>query len=266
MKQVRLEDGTEVFCLQRMEAKVLDSHVDGYLQNGIEVRRGETVMDVGANIGLFGIRVVQRFSESRVYAFEPTPPIHQILEANAGKHGSDRLTALNLALGEEEGTLDLTYYPNSPALSTAHPEQWEGREEMLEEAVKGTAESAPGLLRWARFLPFFVHKWIAARMRAQGEHFSCSVSTVSRVIEEHEIDEIGLLKVDCEGAEWAVLQGVEKKDWAKIRQVVVEVHDHDGRLEQVCALLSEHGLTNQTVDQESGLEKTALYNVFAIRP
>lgn len=266
MKQVKLDDGTEVYCLQRMEAKVLDSHVDGYLQHGIEVREGETVMDVGANIGLFGIRIAQRYPESRVFAFEPTPPIHEVLEANAGRHGDTRLTALNVALGEAEGSLDLTYYPNSPALSTAHPEQWEGREEMLEEAVKGTAESAPGMLRWARFLPFFVHKWIAARMRSKGTSFSCRVSTVSRIIEEHEIKEVGLLKVDCEGAEWSVLQGVQDTDWEKIRQVVIEVHDHDDRLAKVCSLLTEQGLTRQTVDQESGLEKTALYNVYAIRP
>ena len=265
MKQVRLEDGTKVFCLRKMEALVLDSHVDGYLQNGIEVRPGEVVMDVGANIGLFGVRIAQRYKESQVYAFEPTPPIHEVLEANAEEHGDARLKPLNMAIGKEEGTLDLTFYPHSPALSTAHPEMWEGREEMLEDAVKGTAATAPGILSLARFLPSFFHKFIAKRMRSSGTPFSCRVTTLSTVMKEEGIDSIGLLKVDCEGAEWSVLQGIASDDWKKIRQVVIEVHDHENRLELVQKILATHGLTKQTVEQESGLENTALYNVFAIR-
>ena len=90
MKQVRLEDGARVFCLRKMEALVLDSHVDGYLQNGIEVRPGEVVLDVGANIGLFGVRIVQRYPTSQVFAFEPTPPINEVLCANAKRFGETR--------------------------------------------------------------------------------------------------------------------------------------------------------------------------------
>ena len=86
----------------------------------------------------------------------------------------------------EEGVLDLTYFPNSPALSTAHPEQWEGEEAMLEQAVKGTAESAPGILKWARFLPSFVHKLIATRMRADGIAFQTPVRPLSAILAEHE--------------------------------------------------------------------------------
>ena len=63
-----------------------------------------------------------------------------------------------------------------------------------------------------------------------------------------------------------MLQGVLDADWSKIRQVVIEVHDHDDRLEKVCSLLTDQGLTKQTVDQESGLEKTALYKCMPSDP
>ena len=36
MTQATLNDGTKVFCLRKPEAKMLDHHVDGYLQNGIK--------------------------------------------------------------------------------------------------------------------------------------------------------------------------------------------------------------------------------------
>ena len=33
----KLSDGTKVHCLRKPEAKMLDHHVEGYLQNGISI-------------------------------------------------------------------------------------------------------------------------------------------------------------------------------------------------------------------------------------
>ena len=80
-----------------------------------------------------------------------------------------------------------------------------------------------------------------------------------------QIARIDLLKIDCEGAEWEVLMGIQAADWPKIQQVVVEVHDHDGRAEQVRALLQGHGFSRITAEQEKALEGTELINMFAVR-
>ena len=136
---------------------------------------------------------------------------------------------------------------------------------MLEQAVKGTAESAPGILKWARFLPSFVHKLIATRMRADGIAFQTPVRPLSAILAETNVEEVGLLKIDREGAEWAVLSGIEDSLWPKVRQVVIEVHDQEGRLSRVQELLSRQGFSKQVVEQEQGLEGTKLFNVFALR-
>ena len=60
MTKTTLSDGTQLFCLRKPEAKMLDHHVDGYLQNGISIKDNAVVFDVGANIGVFGIRAVQK--------------------------------------------------------------------------------------------------------------------------------------------------------------------------------------------------------------
>ena len=78
------------------------------------------------------------------------------------------------------------------------------------------------------------------------------------------MEEVGLLKIDCEGAE-AVLSGIEDSLWPKVRQVVIEVHDQEGRLSRVQELLSRQGFSKQVVEQEQGLEGTKLFNVFALR-
>src|SRR6185503_10566749 len=67
-----------------------------------------------------------------------------------------------------------------------------------------------------------------------------------------------------EKSEWDVLQGIEPEDWQKIRQVVVEVHDLDGRLERMQQLLAEQGFV-VTVEQEAGLVGTNIYSLYARR-
>jgi acyl carrier protein len=68
-----------------------------------------------------------------------------------------------------------------------------------------------------------------------------------------------------EKAEEAVLAGIDAADWAKIRQVVVEVHDIDGRLAQVRARLEALGFV-VAVEQDAWLAETAIVCLYARRP
>jgi FkbM family methyltransferase len=265
MKKAKLNDGTELFCLLRPEAIVLDYHVAGYLDHGIELKADSVIFDVGANIGVLGVRMVQRYPQAHVYAFEPIGPIYEVLAANAKLHGGGRLHPINCGVGSAPGRLQFTYYPNSPALSTSNPGQWDDDPEALVRAVKGTTQHAPPQLWWMGYLPAFVHRIVAKRMRAGGILIDCPLRTLSEVMQTEGIRHIDLLKIDCEGAEWEVLMGIQDKDWPKIRQVVVEVHDHDGRAEQVRARLQGHGFSRITAEQEKALEGTELINMFAVR-
>ena len=56
MRTTNLSDGTKVYCLKAPEAKMLDHHVEGYFQHGISIKDNDVIFDVGANIGIFGIR------------------------------------------------------------------------------------------------------------------------------------------------------------------------------------------------------------------
>ena len=96
MKPTKLADGTTVNCLLSTEARVLDHHVDGYFSHGIELHDGATVIDVGANIGVFGVRTLQKKASVRVIACEPVPAIFECLEANAKRHGDGRFIPLGV--------------------------------------------------------------------------------------------------------------------------------------------------------------------------
>jgi FkbM family methyltransferase len=265
MRTARLADGTRVHCLVRSEALVLDHHVHGYLAHGITIREGDVVFDVGANIGLFGVRAVQRQPGVRVFAFEPVPPIFQALRRNAEAFGDGRLIAVECGLSSEAGEIEIDYYPNSPALSTAHADFWDARPEALRAAVRGNVEHAPPELWYARLVPRALSGLIAWNLRRGRRRMRCRLSTVSRVLRERGLDRVDLLKIDCEGAELDVLLGIEEADWPRIGSLVVEVADVDGRLATIRELLARHGLGRVTVERERGFEDTPMVNVFATR-
>lgn len=156
------------------------------------------------------------------------------------------------------------YYPNTPSLSTAHPGMWSDAEAELEEAVYGNAQHAP--MWYARLMPRFMAGFMARRLRKNAVEVVCPLRTVSEIVAEHGLERIDLLKVDCEGAELDVLLGIDEKDWPKVQQAVLEVHDVDGQLAEIEGILHAHGLTEQVREKEPAFVNTRLSNVFARRP
>ena len=263
MNTATLGDGTKVFCIHRREALVLDDHCEGYLAHGINVKPGDIVFDVGANIGLFGLRMNQRTNgDLRLFAFEPIPDIHAVATANLEPWSGTKV--LRAGVSAQPGEAQFTYYPNTPSLSTAHPDMWQDGDAELTEAVVGNARNAP--MWYGKLLPRFLAGFIAKRLRKGAIEIHCVLKTVSEVIAEHELPRIDLLKVDCEGAELDVLRGVAKEDWPKVQQAVLEVHDVHDQLSEVKRILIENGLTELVVEKEDAFLNTSLINVFARRP
>ena len=265
MHKTKIAGGTSLFCIQKAEAKMLDHHVDGYLQHGINIKDGDVVFDVGANIGVFSLRVAQRAKQVKVYAFEPIPDIFEVLKANAQLHVENEIIPLNYGVSDQMDEATFTYFPNTPALSTLHPQQWDENPGAFKEAVKGTMKNPPKNMAWMRFIPTFFAGAIANHLVKGKKQVTCALKTLSSVIEEYQLNKIDLLKIDCEGAEWSVLQGIKEEHWPLIESMVIEVHDTEGRLDMVKSLLHQKGFTKLVVEREQGLESTLLNNVFALR-
>ena len=230
-----------------------------YLQHGIALDDNACIFDVGANIGLFTLFAARASRDAVVYAFEPAPPVFDVLRANTELYGLN-VKLFDCGLSESTTTKTFTYYPHISVVSGVYADDAEQRDVVKafllnrEQAGNGEA-SLPG----GKLLDELLDD------RLTSERFSCAFNTLSNVIREHNVEQIDLLKIDVERSEWEVLAGIEDGDWGKIKQIVIEVHDVDGRLEEVMALLRKRGY-KVAVQQDAILKNTGLYNVYAVLP
>lgn len=77
-----------------------------------------------------------------------------------------------------------------------------------------------------RMLPSFIISFLGRLILnkvGKTEKVPATLVTLSSIIEERNIKQIDVLKVDVEGAEVMVLEGIQEKHWPMVQQVVLEV-------------------------------------------
>jgi FkbM family methyltransferase len=260
-----------------------------------------TVLDVGANVGLFALFIQQQHRQLcgkggtkapplALHCFEPLPPVSHVLRDVASQVSahcpSTTMHCHEYACGSAGGTDTFTYFRDSPAESTRWPQEraaqqaalWDSakqRQRVLQSNLDGEREGAackrrriePGLE--LRALDLFVggdscngaaeelpttvivaeHSGHdagtpAAECEGGSSQHACCVRTLAEVMQEEGITFVDLLKVDAEGDELNVLLGISCggwDGWPLIEEVLVEVHDVDGRLQKVLDLLQHSG-------------------------
>src|SRR5580700_3089740 len=109
MRRLSLPGGLDVFCLNADETRFVHGEVFGarcYLQHGIELRDGDCVFDVGANIGMASMFFCKEREAIRLFAFEPSPPAYECLKANLELCGAVNARAFECGLSREAGTAE----------------------------------------------------------------------------------------------------------------------------------------------------------------
>jgi len=260
-KRCILPNGLEIVHLNQYETNYLYKEIfedECYLKHGICLPDGATVVDIGANIGLFSLFVMSRCRNPRIYAFEPAPAAYDLLKPNCDAYGSS-VQALNCGVSERQGTATFTFYENSSVFSGFHSDEAEDRE-AIQAVVRNMLNtgSVPG-----ESVQEYVNELTSDRLRRSTHE--CRLTSVSDIIRENQIDRIDLLKIDAEKSELEIIRGIADCDWPKIDQIVIEIHDPTR--ESVCwinDLLSRKGY-RCAIEQEKLLEHSGLFNLFATR-
>ena len=119
-----------------------------YFRHGIEVREGDTVIDIGANFGAFSIAASQMVGDSgKVFCYEPNPFVFERLQENLRMNGCRNVTAFNEAVGARDGDVEL-FIGRKSAFSTTLVEV-DGRQSSLSHSTKVPLRRIESVLRLA---------------------------------------------------------------------------------------------------------------------
>jgi FkbM family methyltransferase len=219
---------------------------DIYHKHGIELKDGDCIFDVGANIGFFMLYLNQHLDDASVFSFEPIPDTFELLKRNAERHNNLNLQLYNFGLSDEAGTATFTHYPKSNICSTMFPQDSdEYLDNNLQYVIDKIRErgAVPRMIldRTPSFIRRLLFHLIFCRYYRAQVSVECKLCTISDVIDEQGIQRIDYLKVDTEGAELNVLKGIRSDHWPIIRQAVIEVHDGSSGLQNVIEILDRNG-------------------------
>lgn len=228
-----------------------------YLKHGITINDGDTIIDIGANIGLFTLFVNQHCKEPVVYSFEPSPAVYDILKANCKVYGS-KVKTFNYGVSDKAKSKIFTFYEKSSVFSSFNPNETEDKK-TIQAVVRNLLKDAS--VSDSDSLEEYVEELTNGRLESKS--YECQLLSVSDIIKENSIDKIDLLKIDAEKSELDIIRGIEDKDWQRIKQVVIEIHDKSRKmLEEIESILKSKGFS-VAVEEEKMLQESGLFNIFA---
>ncbi len=191
-----------------------------YLGSGNMLDDHPCVVDVGANIGLFTLFIKSKWPGAKVHAFEPIPETFDVLQRNVDLYDHHQVFVHPYGLGAAVEERTFYYYPRMTGSTTSTPE--------LKQHQRSYMDREAGKIITQHFFKTQMRK--------------APVLPLSSFIEGEKIHTIDLLKIDVEGDELSVLQGISPDHYCRIKRMIVETHSSDLSI-QVSNLLLENGFT-----------------------
>ncbi|MDR1342306.1 MAG: FkbM family methyltransferase [Prevotellaceae bacterium] len=110
------------------------------------IKDGDTVFDIGGNIGWYALHVAQKYPSSTVCSFEPLPPTFEQLRSNIRINGAQNITANNIGFSDSAGEVEFFIDPaisgNASMVNVAekeHVQVFRCRVETLDSYVSSTS-------------------------------------------------------------------------------------------------------------------------------
>jgi FkbM family methyltransferase len=168
---------------------------DNYYDKDFKIDAGMTVVDIGANQGIFALYAACK--GAFVYCFEPSIDNYKILVKNVSNSGLGHLIkTFNYAVSDKDGEIEL-FIPETEHFVTS------GGITIKRKIVSDIAKKS--------------------RLSLSTEYVK-SRSMIS-ILKEIKHSEIDLMKIDCEGAELDIFAGLKKTNISAVKNIVMETHD-----------------------------------------
>ena len=159
------------------------------------------VVDIGANIGAWVLRLAEQRPRLRGICYEPDPGAASYLRRNLFLNGlEERVEVRSEAISDRTGTASL--FQAKPGDGTS------------------SLRSVSHAIRFEQETPVRTVSFLKAMERIEGQ--------------------VSLLKIDCEGAEYDIIARAPFEAWERIRRVVIEYHPAPAdRVEAIRARFAE---------------------------
>jgi FkbM family methyltransferase len=180
-----------VRCLCTLNSHHMFSEVwytRSYDVNGVPIRPGDIVLDIGANQGFFTCYAACK--GAKVFAFEPVPELFERLLFNVRRNGfAERVTAFPCAVGESDSDVEIQVsYSLGGGQSSIVPE-------------------------------FTKHYNVPVR-----QSIKVACRTLPKILGELGAPTVRLCKLDVEGAEFGILRTLTASHLEEIQSMAMECH------------------------------------------
>lgn len=188
-----------------------------YERPGFQIRPTDTVVDIGANMGIFVLWAARQATQGKVVAIEPTSAI-DALRLNVERNGLTNVYPVQAACGPDGGTFEIITYPGFNIVN--HHAGWKPK-------------------FWTRV---FI-KLLYGRYQSEPVVERASVKSLRTIFDEAGVERVNYLKCDCEGGEYEIFRGLDDATFARIDKIAMEFHEYSpGQHRSVLIeLLERHG-------------------------
>ena len=168
--------------------------INEYSIEDFEINVNDTVIDIGAHIGLFSLLVSQRCKTGKILSFEPVRENFNLLVSNLKLNHIENVLPFNMAVSKNSGKLNLFLNDDQSAHSI---------------------------------------------FSKSSESISVESTSLQKIFEENKISSCKILKLDCEGAEYEIIDSLPSEYLDKIQNIVIEYHSADTKPELVKNLIQK---------------------------
>jgi FkbM family methyltransferase len=165
---------------------------DEYILHNFNNNINKHFIDIGANYGVVTIILAKQNPQSIIYAFEPDKHIFKLLENNVKINALQNVRLFNLGVSKKEiNKLKLFLHPSYSGGNTTYSD--------------------------INSLETYFNSSI--------EYYEVLTTNLDSIIIENNINEIFLLKIDCEGAEYDILYNSDFLKENIVKNMIGEFHN-----------------------------------------
>lgn len=201
-----------------------------------EVKDNMTIFDVGANIGIFNLYVNSKAKNLNVYSFEPVPQIFECLNSNASKYKNS--ICINKGLGDKNEIVTMNYLKNASGMSSI-----KDFDNVKIKAHDKIYKQECGIFH--NLCKYVVNKEMQNPVKVKGV-----ITTASDIIDQYQIKDIDVMKIDVEGFELNVLKGIRDEHFSIIKKIFIEIENFrkDNNKNEIYQILDKHNYVYKIID------------------